>query len=114
MKTDYLPALRTRSASQLLCGHTDCRYYSPLTDSCDYLLIAYEPRGCPPTPDCPRCVPVGRPGLRESEALAARIQAYRDMGWNTPRIARRLRLSVPAVRLLRARRERTGTRKKNP
>ena len=56
MRTDYLPSLRTRS-SQLLCGHCDCCYYAPDTDSCDYLLVEYKPRGCPPTPDCPRYAP---------------------------------------------------------
>ncbi len=113
MKTEYLPSLRTRS-SQLLCGRTDCCYYAPRTDSCDYLLVEYKPRGCPPTPDCPRCAPVGHLRRADSSALAARIQACHDMGWSTLRIARHLRMSVPAVRLLRARRARESRRPDKP
>ena len=62
MKADYVPALQPRGVSVLRCGHTDCCYYMPRTDSCDYLLIEYEPRGCPPDPGCARYAPVG--GLR--------------------------------------------------
>ena len=36
-------------------------------------------------------------------ALAARIQAYLDMGLSTRQIARRLRVCVPSLRRLRAR-----------
>ena len=63
MKLDFAPSLRLRGPSELRCGHTDCCYYTPRTDSCDYLLIEFEPRGCPPTADCPRYAPAGR--LRE-------------------------------------------------
>ena len=103
MKADYAPALQPRGASVLRCGHTDCCYYMPRTDSCDYLLIKYEPRGCPPDPDCARYAPVG--GLRAGaeEDLAACIQACTDMGLSIRTIARRLRLCESAVRQLRAR-----------
>ena len=103
MKADYVPALQPRGVSVLRCGHTDCCYYMPRTDSCDYLLIEYEPRGCPPDPGCARYAPVG--GLRagtEAE-LAVRVQAYTDMGRSPRQIARLLRLSESAVRQLRAR-----------
>lgn len=113
MRTDYLPSLRTRS-SQLLCGHCDCCYYAPDTDSCDYLLVEYKPRGCPPTPDCPRYAPAGALRHTRGEALAVRVQAWCDMGWSPLRIARRLHMSVPAVRLLRARRARGKQRPDNP
>lgn len=103
MKTDYTPALRTRGPSELRCGHTDCCYCASRTDTCDYLLIEGRPRGCPPTSDCPRYAPAGRLRLKESNALAARIQAYADMGMNTRQIARRLRVCEPALRRLRAR-----------
>lgn len=35
-----------------MCKHYDCQYYSPVTGTCDYMLIAGHPRGCPPTDDC--------------------------------------------------------------
>ena len=49
---DWAPALGTRRESQLTCGHPDCRYYTPTTDSCDYLLLEGHRRGCPATRDC--------------------------------------------------------------
>jgi hypothetical protein len=103
MTCDYTPALSPRGPSELRCGHTDCCYYTPRTDSCDYLLIEFEPRGCPPTADCPRYAPSGR--LREdpNSVLAARVQAYMDMGWSVRKIARKLRICEPALRRLRAR-----------
>ena len=103
MKLDYAPALCPRGPSELRCGHTDCCYYTPRTDSCDYLLIEFEPRGCPPTADCPRYAPARRLREEGSNALAARIQAYLDMGLSTRQIARRLRVCVPSLRRLRAR-----------
>ncbi len=103
MKLDYTPALRPRGPSELRCGHTDCCYCTPRTDSCDYLLIEGQPRGCPPTPDCPHYAPAGRLRIRESDALAARVQACLDMGMSTRQIARRLRVCEPALRRLRAR-----------
>ena len=108
MKLDTVPAFRPRGVSVLRCGHRDCCYYTPRTDSCDYLLIEFRPRGCPPTPDCPHYAPAGR--LREEcgDELAARIQAYVDMGWSTRQIARRLRICEPALRRLRARGARDG------
>lgn len=103
MKADYAPTLRPRGVSELRCGHTDCCYYTPCTDSCDYLLIERKQRGCPPTADCPRYAPAGR--LREGRAdvLAAYVQACVDMGWSTRRIARTLRICEPELRRLRAR-----------
>lgn len=103
MKADYAPALQPRGVSVLRCGHTDCRYYTPCTDSCDYLLIEYERRGCPPESDCARYTPVLGPRAGAEGDLAACIQACTDMGWSVRRIARRLRLCESAVRLLRAR-----------
>lgn len=101
MIADYAPGLGEWRVSQLLCGHLDCCYCSPRTDSCDYLLIEEERRGCPPTPDCPRYVPAGR--LRGREGLAGQIQAMLDEGQNPRQIARRLRLSEAAIKRLRAR-----------
>ena len=108
MKLDFAPSLRLRGPSELRCGHTDCCYYTPRTDSCDYLLIEFEPRGCPPTADCPRYAPAGR--LREdpNSVLAARVQAYMDMGWSVRKIARKLRICEPALRRLRAREAANG------
>ena len=51
---DWAPALGLRRESQLTCGHLDCRYCTPHTDSCDYLLMEGRRRGCPATPDCAR------------------------------------------------------------
>ncbi len=103
MSFDYAPALCPRGRSELRCGHRDCCYYAPRTDSCDYLLIEFEPRGCPPTADCPRYAPSRRLREEGSDALAARIQAYLDMGLSTRQIARRLRVCVSSLRRLRAR-----------
>ena len=103
MKADYCPALQPRGVSTLRCGHSDCRYCTPRTDSCDYLLIEFRPRGCPPTPDCPHYAPAGRLRAGTGDALSARIQAYADMGWSTRQIARRLRLCENAVRQARGR-----------
>lgn len=103
MKTDFTPALRPFGVSELRCGHTDCCYYTADTDSCDYMLIEYRRRGCPPEPACPCYAPAGR--LREdgSGSEAARVQAYADMGWSMRRIARRLHISRVALRRLHAR-----------
>ena len=54
MKTDYVPALQPRGPSTLRCGRRDCVYYAPETDSCDYMLRRFRPRGCPPTKNCAR------------------------------------------------------------
>lgn len=108
MRYEYAPSLRPREASALRCGRPDCCYCAPRTDTCDYLLIEGSRRGCPPTPDCPRYTPAGRLRLAPSDALAARIQAYADMGMNTRQIARRLRVCEPALRRLRARAARGG------
>ena len=35
-----------------MCKHYDCQYYSPNTESCDYILITGHSRGCLPTDDC--------------------------------------------------------------
>lgn len=102
MRTEYLPALMPR-ASCLRCGHTDCCYYTRQTDSCDYLLIEFRRRGCPPTPDCARYAPARRTRREAEEALGARIQAYTDMGCSVRQIARHLRLCPAAVRRARAR-----------
>ena len=101
MNADYCPALRPRGLSRLRCGHGDCRYCTPRTDTCDYLLITCEPRGCPPTPDCPRYAPAEPLRRADASDLPARIQAYTDMGWSTRRIARQLRLSESGLQLLR-------------
>ena len=93
MKTRYLAHLQPRSAPTLRCGHTDCCYYTRDTDSCDYLLIEYRRRGCPPTPDCPCFAPAGRARSAPEAELGARIQAYTDMGQSVRQIARRLRIS---------------------
>ena len=103
MKTDYLPHLRPRSAPTLRCGHTDCCYYTRETDSCDYLLIEYRRRGCPPTPDCPCFAPASALRRTPEEELGARIQAYADMGQSVKQIARRLRISEVGVRRIQAR-----------
>ncbi len=102
MKLDYLPSLRLRGAPELLCGHTDCCYYTSATDSCDYMLIESRPRGCPPRPDCPHYAPAGRLRGGGSIALAARIQACLDAGWSYRRIARSLHICESALRRLRA------------
>ena len=34
------------------CNHYDCVYYSPSTNTCDYMIIAGTPRGCKATEDC--------------------------------------------------------------
>ena len=102
MKHDYAPALRPRGISELRCGHTDCCYYTPRTDSCDYLLIEFKRRGCPPTPDCPHYAPAGRLRDGRSDSLAARVQACLDMGWSIRQIARQLRVCEPALRRLLA------------
>lgn len=102
MNGGYAPALRPRGAPELRCGHTDCRYCTLRTDSCDYLLIEFRRRGCPPTPDCSRYTP--RAGLRgaEGERLAARLQAYEDMGLSVGQIAQRLGVCEPSLRRFRA------------
>lgn len=114
MKLDYAPALRPRGVPELRCGHTDCCYYTPRTDSCDYILIEFQPRGCPPSPDCPHYAPAGRLRCAPGNALAACIQAYTDMGWSTRRIARRLHICEPALRRLRARGAKDGNFCKTP
>lgn len=68
MKLDYVPALPPRELSTLRCGHRDCRYYCPETDSCDYILLEYRRRGCPPTPDCARFLPARRGPAAEGPA----------------------------------------------
>lgn len=108
MKTRYLAHLQPRSAPTLRCGHTDCCYYTRDTDSCDYLLIEYRRRGCPPTPDCPCFAPAGRARSAPEAELGARIQAYTDMGQSVRQIARRLRISEVGVRRIRARTARRG------
>ena len=35
-----------------MCKHYDCVCYAPTTDTCDYILIYGERRGCAPTDDC--------------------------------------------------------------
>ena len=103
MRADYTPALHPRGPSTLRCGHSDCRYCTPGTDSCDFLLIEYRPRGCPPTPDCPRYTPAGPLRGTDDGAAAACIQAYTDMGLSNRQIARKLRVSEVSVRRERAR-----------
>lgn len=103
MKAGYLPHLQPRSAPTLRCGHTDCCYYTRETDSCDFLLIEYHRRGCPPTPDCPCFAPASGVRSAPEEELGARIQAYTDMGQSVRQIARRLRISEVGVRRIRAR-----------
>lgn len=103
MKADFILGFRPRGVSELRCGHTDCCYYTPETDSCDYLLIEFRPRGCPPDADCPRYAPAGRLRDEHSDALAARIQAYMDMGMSPRQVAKRMHICEPALRRLRAR-----------
>ena len=35
-----------------MCKHYGCEYYCPKSNTCDYMLITGERRGCPPTDDC--------------------------------------------------------------
>lgn len=35
-----------------MCKHWECVCYNPRTETCDYILIFGERRGCPPTEDC--------------------------------------------------------------
>ena len=35
-----------------MCKHFECLYYSPRTETCDYILFTGHSRGCPPTDDC--------------------------------------------------------------
>lgn len=72
MKTDFTPHLQPRTAPQIRCGHTDCRYYSPVSDSCDYLLRRFERRGCPADADCLRYEPAGG-GRSDQSGLSALI-----------------------------------------
>ena len=37
-----------------MCKHFDCVFYSPTTETCDYMIIMGKPRGCSPTDDCER------------------------------------------------------------
>ena len=37
-----------------MCKHWECACYAPETETCDYMIIFGESRGCPPTDDCPK------------------------------------------------------------
>ena len=97
MRADYAPALKPRGTG-LRCGRTDCRYYASRTDSCDYLLLCFEPRGCPPAPDCSRYLPRASQRVELSERTAARVQAALDMGRSLRQIARGMRVDEQALR----------------
>lgn len=92
MKADYVPALQPRGVSTLRCGHRDCRYYGWKSDSCDYLLREYRPRGCPPTPDCAQYAPRSEEDLKNCGLaldffrLCGKITPYesQNTGGNSP------------------------------
>ena len=83
-----------------------CQYYASYTDTCDFFLLTYQRRGCPPE-QCTRYEPLGQDTVRsplQARALIRKqlvqreqMQKLYDQGLTDPDIARQIGVSGSTV-----------------
>lgn len=84
-----------------MCKHFDCIFYAPVTETCDYMLIAGHRRDCPATDDCSHfATELGKekilrknfkPRVVDPESLA-RLEKHYESGITIEKLSKRARL----------------------